>query len=80
MTDPHQIPVRLPSGATVRLTSREFDVLLRMSAGMQNEEIAGDLFLGLTTVKTHAKTLFRKLGVNDRAHAVAQGFRAGVLS
>ncbi len=80
MTDVHQIPVRLSSGATVHLTAREFQVLSRMAMGMPNGEIAADLYLGLSTVKTHAKRLFGKLGVTDRAHAVAEGFRAGVLS
>ncbi len=74
------IPVRLRSGHTVQLTGREFQVLTAMSEGRSNEEIGRALFVAESTVKTHARRLFRKLGVDDRAHAVATGFRAGVLS
>lgn len=72
-------PVRLPSGVTVHLTVREFQVLIGMSQGCSNKEIGDLLFVDESTVKTHARRLFRKFGVSDRAHAVAQAFRAGVL-
>lgn len=72
-------PVRLPSGVTVYLTVREFQVLIGMSQGCPNAQIGRLLFLDESTVKTHACRLFRKLGVRDRAHAVATAFRAGVL-
>lgn len=72
-------PVRLPSGVTVHLTVREFQVLLGMSQGCSNQEISNIMYVDLSTVKTHARRLFTKLGVSDRAHAVATGFRAGVL-
>jgi DNA-binding NarL/FixJ family response regulator len=61
------------------LTPREMQVLLGMSQGKSNHEIGGDLFLSEDTVKTHARRLFRKLGVHDRAQAVAQGFRGGLV-
>lgn len=61
------------------LTEREMEVLLGMSDGKSNREIGDSLFLSEQTVKTHAKRVFRKLGVTDRAHAVAIGFRRGIL-
>jgi DNA-binding NarL/FixJ family response regulator len=54
-------------------------VLAGMSRGRSNGEIGKELFLSEDTVKTHARRLFRKLGAADRAHAVAIGFRAGLV-
>ena len=62
------------------LTEREMQVLTGMSRGRSNAEIGKELFLSEDTVKTHARRLFRKLGVNDRAQAVAHGFRRGLVS
>lgn len=62
------------------LTERETQVLLGMSQGKSNNEIGRELFLSEDTVKTHARRLFRKLGVSDRAQAVACGFRRGLVS
>ena len=64
----------------VRLTARELQVLVGMTEGKSNGEIGRELFLSEDTVKTHARRLFRKLGVNDRAQAVAHGFRRGLVS
>jgi DNA-binding NarL/FixJ family response regulator len=61
------------------LTEREMQVLNGMSQGKSNGQIGRDLFLSEDTVKTHARRLFRKLGVNDRAQAVALGFRWGLV-
>jgi len=55
-------------------------VLHGMCDGKSNAEIGRDLYLSEDTVKTHARRLFRKLGVRDRAHAVAAGFRLGIVS
>jgi DNA-binding NarL/FixJ family response regulator len=62
------------------LTEREVQVLRGMSEGKSNGQIGRGLYLSEDTVKTHAQRLFRKLGVNDRAHAVASGFRLGLVS
>ncbi len=64
----------------IRLTTRELQVLNGMTEGKSNGEIGRELFLSEDTVKTHARRLFRKLGVNDRAQAVAHGFRRGLVS
>jgi DNA-binding NarL/FixJ family response regulator len=63
----------------VQLTERELQVLQGMSQGRSNAEIGRSLFLSEDTIKTHARRLFRKLGVNDRAQAVALGFRQGFV-
>ncbi|MFI7021609.1 response regulator transcription factor [Micromonospora sp. NPDC049900] len=66
--------------STVGLTERELQVLLGMAEGKSNAEIGRELFVSEDTVKTHARRLFRKLGARDRAHAVAAGFRAGLVA
>jgi DNA-binding NarL/FixJ family response regulator len=63
----------------VILTERELQVLRGMSQGRSNAEIGRQLYLSEDTIKTHARRLFRKLGVNDRAQAVARGFRQGLV-
>jgi DNA-binding NarL/FixJ family response regulator len=75
-------PRRLRSaemGAAPTLTAREIQVLEGMSHGRSNAEIGRELFLSEDTVKTHARRLFKKLGASDRAHAVALGFRWGLV-
>lgn len=62
------------------LTERELQVLRGMSQGRSNAQIGRELYLSEDTVKTHARRLFRKLDVSDRAQAVALGFRRGWVS
>lgn len=62
------------------LTERELQVLRGMADGKSNAEIGRELFVSEDTVKTHARRLFRKLRARDRAHAVAAGFRAGLMA
>lgn len=68
-----------PAGAPPALTEREMQVLSGMSRGRSNAEIGRELYLSEDTVKTHARRLFRKVGATDRAHAVALGFRWGLV-
>jgi len=63
-----------------QLTEREVQVLTGMSQGKSNAQIGRELFLSEDTVKTHARRLFRKMGVTDRAQAVASGFRRGIVT
>jgi len=66
---------RVRAAAPPVLTQRELQVLRGMSHGKSNSAIGRELFVSEDTVKTHAQRLFRKLGVHDRANAVALGFR-----
>jgi DNA-binding NarL/FixJ family response regulator len=71
---------RTPRTTEVRLTERELQVLRGMSQGKSNGQIGRELYLSEDTIKTHARRLFRKLEVKDRAQAVAHGFRQGLVS
>lgn len=61
------------------LTPRELDVLRLVSRGRTNKEIAAAMFVSEETVKSHMKGLFQKLGVHDRAEAVATALQRGLL-
>jgi len=74
-----RITTQRASDPASNLTERELQVLRGMSQGKSNAEIGRALYLSEDTVKTHARRLFRKLGVNDRAQAVALGFRRGLV-
>jgi len=62
-----------------QLSDRELEILKLIADGASNKEAAKQLFLSEATVKTHLLRLYAKLGVNDRAAAVATGFRRGLL-
>jgi DNA-binding NarL/FixJ family response regulator len=66
-------------GARLGLTQRESDVLGLMVRGLSNRAIALRLSIGEDTVKTHARSLYRKLEVTDRAQAVAAALREGIF-
>jgi DNA-binding NarL/FixJ family response regulator len=70
--------VRTPESGP--LTQREIEVLELVAAGNTNRETAVKLFISEATVKSHLLNLYLKLGVNDRAAAVAEGFKRGLLS
>lgn len=57
------------------LTGREMEILLLMTQGKTNQEIADDLFISLKTVKTHVSNILSKLGVQDRTQAVIYAFK-----
>jgi two-component system, NarL family, nitrate/nitrite response regulator NarL len=61
------------------LTDREREILNMIAAGKSLPEIAKELFLGVTTVKTHVHHLYEKLGVSDRAAAVAEAMRRRLI-
>jgi DNA-binding NarL/FixJ family response regulator len=69
--------VRTPEASA--LTSRELEVLALVADGATNRAAGARLHLSEATVKTHLLSIYAKLGVGDRAAAVAEGFRRGLL-
>lgn len=61
------------------LTTQEGNILGLVAEGMSNKAIGARLFISEDTVKTHLRRMMRKLGVNDRAHAVHIGHLTGLL-
>ncbi len=61
-------------------TMREIEVLQLISDGLANREIGTRLFLSEETVKSHVRHLLAKLQARSRAHAVAIGFRRGLVA
>jgi DNA-binding NarL/FixJ family response regulator len=59
------------------LTSRELEILLQMAKGATDREIASTMFLSATTVKTHIRSIYRKIGARNRTQAVALVLRNG---
>jgi DNA-binding NarL/FixJ family response regulator len=62
------------------LTRREGEILRQLSRGSSNRDIAGALFIGEATVKTHLAKIYDKLGVSSRHQAVARALELGVLN
>jgi DNA-binding NarL/FixJ family response regulator len=71
--------MRSPDAAAEVLSQRELEVLSLVAAGSTNREAAARLFISEATVKTHLLHIYAKLGVTDRAAAVAEGFNRGLL-
>ncbi|WHU49611.1 response regulator transcription factor [Gordonia sp. L191] len=61
------------------LSERESQVLNGFARGLSIPQIAAELYIGASTVKTHAGNLYQKLGVSDRAAAVAEGMRQHLI-
>jgi DNA-binding NarL/FixJ family response regulator len=68
------VPTRQP------LSRREQQVLELIADGLENQAIADQLYVSVETVRTHVKSILRKLSSRDRTHAVAVAFRSGVLA
>jgi len=69
-----RVPRRRP------LSNREYEVLQLVADGLGNQAIADSMFVSVETVRSHIKSMLRKLEARDRAHAVAIGFRLGLLA
>ena len=73
-----EIRVRSPETASA-LSGREREILLLTAAGHSGPDIAVKLYLSPATVKTHLQRIYQKLGVGDRAAAVAEAMRRGLM-
>lgn len=77
---PPQIAEKLAERmSSQELTARELRVLERIVAGRANKEIAADLNISETTVKSHVNSLLGKLGVADRTHAATIAIQRGIV-
>ncbi|QXJ21068.1 response regulator transcription factor [Actinomadura graeca] len=61
------------------LTERELEVVRLVARGRTNDEIAGELFVSLSTVKTHLGSVHRKLGTRNRAETAAWAWESGLM-
>ncbi|WP_202637817.1 response regulator transcription factor [Bailinhaonella thermotolerans] len=69
-----------PGARLPELTAREAEVLRLMAGGLSNAEIAGELHLGVETVKTHVGNLLAKLSARDRTQAVIAAYESGFVT
>jgi DNA-binding NarL/FixJ family response regulator len=72
------VPAATPTKHLDQLTPRETDVLRLVGRGMSNAEIATELFIGESTVKTHVSRILMKLGLRDRVQAAIVAHELGV--
>jgi DNA-binding CsgD family transcriptional regulator len=84
-TSPNEVLSRvralLPPTASFRqLSPREHQILTLVASGMSNEQIAGECYIAVESVRTHLTRIYRKLGARNRVSAVTVATRQGILT
>ena len=70
---------RVPAQASL-LSPRELEILQLMQAGLSNQQISDKLIVSLSTIKTHTKHIYEKLGVANRAQALMKALETGLMT
>ena len=76
--DDHRRPQEAPSGLA-DLTGRELEIFRLIAAGLSNAEIAAQLYLSTTTIKSHVARVLEKLQIRDRIQAVVLAYESGII-
>ena len=71
---------RLEGPGRITLYNREVEVLLLVSKGMSNGQVASHLGISEVTVKRYLINIYAKLGVSSRANAIKKGFTSGLIT
>ena len=68
-------PTEAPAGAHAALTAKELEVLRHVGSGLANQQIATEMKVSLSTVRTHLKHIYSKLGLDSRSEAICYAIR-----
>jgi len=71
--------VEFSGGRPDELSTRELEVLRYLATMLTADEIAGELYVSVNTIKAHTRSIFRKLGASRRQDAVVRAYECGVL-